>query len=949
MSRRRSSWLLRTPVIAAVTGALMTGVLVGLPPASANSSYGMLVGAVSQPEWGFYAVQFRALPGMVQSDVVVRRTGNSLVIFEEDGGPSLGASTGNSLCTSSNPSGPSSEITCTFPAIPADVLPLAVGDFSQAPRSASLIIEEGSYVRARFIGSPFDDYFQGGDLADYAEGGAGDDNLYGGGLVDTLRGDAGADDIDGEDDHDNLYGGADGDTITGGKGNDTVVAGTGPDNVDAKDSARDVVDCGDPSMRTGTSAEAGDEIEYDEKLDVVTACNAVEWPRPVVPPSLSTVSVKVGEKVTGDMGQWTGTPPLTYTYVFERCALAQYTVWPPTCTVVKSGKLDARGLENGQKPSYMATRADTNHFLAFSVAASTTKPGVWAQAGAQTDKVGPPATETIMGNWLPQQIKGKWVFGDQGALQTAILNSAIGQYVDITATPVRRVSVPSTWRRVITHDSIIELKVNGKPVPVDGRVVVEASADERPTIAIKYYSWWEDRKTCPVEDENIAAINKSLEGDGMPLWLLTGLLDGYAGECKWVINWSDEASTANTFTATKIALEENLDNPDVPVQLRITATKPTLRPRLSLVLGAPPQSHVSQRPDDFSIAVDGRLYDFPGDVFSSIWVGLLGDQAREGTVRGRAELYVNGDRKVAQTFDSSSGQGAPFSTVLSTAALEPGTARIVVSTFANDGAVDSQVYADLTIADGSSASTGNLITWDGRCFATSGRPATCPDSYNGALGAMRNAVNTALNGALTTYAYDYHALRYASEKLDKRFVAVVANGPLSPPGGQRSARARDCWWIDFVCHIQNHFEARAQVVTKPKTTKKIPPLRTFRIVAIIRVGDKSVAAGVVGEGILKVPGVGLINLDGGTLINLDGGTLINLDGGTFSEELSALINLDGGTVVGTNGATVVGLNGATFVGVDVSSIVGTNGGTLISDMGGAFSPLTLMSSRQVRG
>lgn len=916
----------------------------------------MLVAGVAFPEVGLYTVEFRAQPSMAKSDIVVRRSGNTITILEEDGGPSLGVAE-TTYCRSANASAPSSEVTCTFPTAREGVTWLAKGDFSAAPRGASLVVEEGSKIMANFTGSPFDDYFQGGDLADSADGGLGNDNLYGGGEGDVLRGGPGDDDIDGELGNDYVYGGPGADTIVGGKGSDTIVGGTGADDIDAKDGMRDVVDCGDPDSRTGTSPEAGDLLEYDEKLDVPTACNVAEWPRVIVPPSVSTLSVKVGETITGTMGQWAGTAPITYEYSFDRCSMQQFVVWPPSCTSVKKGKLDARGLDGGKAPSYTATRSDVDSFLMFSVTArNLPKIGAATTASASTSKVGPPASVTIMGNWLPRQVKGSWVFGNWVALQEAILKSSIGQYADITATPVRRSSVPSAWRKVVTHDSVVELKVNGKAVPVDGKVVVEASPDEHATIAIKYYSWWEDRKTCPVTDEDLATINTSLASSGMPLWLLTRLLDGYAEGCSWVVDWSDVESQQNVFMATGISLEETND-PDAPVRLRITATKPSLRARLAVAVGAPPQAYVTQRPEDFSIAANGRLYDFPGAVYTSVWVGLIGDQVRESGKRGVIELYVNGVRKSSQTFQSMSGLDAPFSTILTTASLDPGTARIVVTTLDSAGGVESQVFVDFVVGDGTKADAGDLITWDGRCFTTSGRPGSCPYAYNATLGAMKNTVNSAIGGALNTITSDYAALRYASEKLDKRFVAVGANGPVSPLGGARSVRVGNCWWFDLFCHIGSLIQGRAQAVTRPKASQAKPPAqRAYRKVVVLPVNSSSVAGGVIGEGILKVPGAGLINLDGGTLINLDGGTLINLDGGTlnaFTRELSALINLDGGTVVGTNGATVVGLNGATLVGVDPASVVGTNGGTLRVDAsgaligldGGTFSPLTLLTSR----
>lgn len=927
--------------VAAVTSAAVAGsVLVGAAPATAGAAPGVLVAASVMEANEVVAIEFRGMPAMVESDIIIRRSAGSLTILEEGGGPSL-ALADTTYCTSANPTGTASEVTCSFPSSTASYAYVAVGDFTQAPRGAFLVVEEGSQVKMRFYGSPFDDYFQGGDLDDYAVGLAGGDNLYGGDGHDTLYAGAGDDDVEGENGDDRIWGDAGADTMTGGSGADFLVGGEGGDLVDASDSAADAVDCGDAAASPPIGEDPADVVEADPKLDRTVNCGIGEWPRAVVPPSLSSTSVRVGETLTGTLGEWSGTAPITYSYSFARCDAKSLIVVPPPCRTVKSGTLDAAGRDKGKPPTYTITSADLGSFLTYSVLAKNLpKYGAYRLESAATGIVGPPVKKVaILGTWLPRQAGTKWTLRPWSEFQQAVDRSSIGPFTDIVWKAVRRAAVAVPWRKAVTHGTIVGMKINGKALTPTGRIDVDAAADQRASIEVTYYSVLEDRKTCSMDEANVAGINAALKGTGMPLWGLTAMLDGYVQDCPWEVDWSPEVSQADTFMATGISAVQT-DDPDRPVVLRITATQPSLRHGLTMVVGAPPQSHVAQRPDDFSIAADGRLYDFPGLSHTSVWVGLLGDQVRASDKRGLVDLYVNGERVLQESFDAASDQQVPFSTTLTTAALVPGTARVVVSTLDSNGGVESQVFADFVVADGQQSYASELITWDGRCFSTSGTLARCPFSYSDTLSKMQKTLNAALNGGLNTYLGlgDPGVLRYASEKLDKRFVAIVANGAVSPPGGLRATRSRDCWWVDVICHLSNMIAAAGEIVAKPKPSKKTPkpPVqRAYRKLNVLPIGGSSVVGGVVGEGIIKVPGAGLINLDGGTLINLDGGTIISDMGAAFRQEFSGIVSL--------NGDTVAALNGGTFVGVDGSTLINLDGGTLINLDGGTAAPLPLLT------
>ena len=954
----------RKASVAGATGlALAAGLLVGLPPATATGAFGILVTAsvtprtwLAGPTTDEYRLTFRAQAGMVQSDVVVRRSGDSIVIYEEDGGPSLGVAD-TTYCKGSSASGPSSEVTCTFPSVKPNSDWVAKADFTDAPRGASFIVEEGSAVRAEFVGSAFDDYFQGGDLPDVASGGDGDDNLYGGASSDSLWGDGGDDDVAGEAGPDRIRGGDGADTLDGegegvkGVGDpDSIIGGAGPDDIDARDGVGDFIDCGDPYARKSGAVEQGNKVTYDAKLDNPIDCGTVEIPSAIAMPTISTTTPKVGETITGTLGEWRGTAPIRFSFAFERCPFDLKEFRP--CTEVSTGSLDAKGLVNGNPPAYTVTKADQGYYVQFSVAASNTSKqggGTGYAAAPPTMPVAIPATFALPGSWLPRQQGTRWSFTDSAAAQAAIDASAIAPFADVTLTAISRAKVPKAFQTPIADGNIVDIKVNGKAVT--GNTTIEAAADQRADITIRYYSWLEDRKKCSVSENGVTTLQDWAKDGTAPLWALVRYIEQSGdGACPYVIDWSTQVSSNPTFTVTNVALEQTTD-PDKPVQLRITVSQPSLKPGLSLMVGAPPNSQVIQRPEDFSIGADGRLYSFPNKARSALWVGLMGDQTREGGAYGLVELYVNGRRTLQTSFQATSTDSIPFSTVISDAFIEPGKARLVVSTLGRPpGAsmyVESQVFLDFDIVRADASNSGYLVTWDGRCFTTSGTRGECPDAIPMELAGMKNVIDKSIGYGLGTFSYDWDALRYASKELDKRFVAIGANSSLSVNRGSATARYRDCWLIDVFCHIGNAIEAGAQAIMKPKPTPKKPKPAKQRYVLrvnVLPVNQKSVAGGVVGEGILKVPGVGLINLDGGTLINLDGGTFSR----EFAEAIKAgLINLDGGTLINLDGGTLINLDGGTLIGLDPSSLINLDGGTLVSDIGGAFAPVPMVSLARV--
>jgi hypothetical protein len=82
--------------------------------------------------------------------------------------------------------------------------------------------------------------------------------------ADTIRGGAGNDRISGGGGADKLYGDAGNDSVNGGLGRDSLFGGAGNDTIQAKDGARDTIDCG-----------AGKDRVAADKTDVVKRCESV--------------------------------------------------------------------------------------------------------------------------------------------------------------------------------------------------------------------------------------------------------------------------------------------------------------------------------------------------------------------------------------------------------------------------------------------------------------------------------------------------------------------------------------------------------------------------------------------------------------------------------------------------------------------------------------------------
>lgn len=949
MSQFRARSLRRAASTGIVLASVSASLVLGLPPVTAQSSPGMVVAAVATP-WAYspdtgaaltyaYGVEFRAQPSMVESDIVVSRVGTTVVVTEEEGGPSLGIAD-PVRCTGDNPSGLSSEVTCSFPSAAPDSVWIAKGDFTLAPSGASVIVEEGSPIAAYFYGSAYDDYFQGGDLDDVVSGGGGDDNVYGGAGSDALWGGPGDDDMSGEAGDDRVWGDAGSDEIEGGPGLDSLQAGADSDSIDAEDGARDSVDCG-----SGEAAGAND-VKIDAALDVTANCGGGEVPRVAVSPALSTNLPAVGDTVTGTRGTWLGTAPITYAYSFERCNKNPRRP-DAQCTVVKKGTLDGQGLAEDRKPpSFKTTRTDQNQYLKYSVTATNAavRGGVAPSAFAWARVLSPNAF-ILPKDWLPRLMANGYGFTQVTHVQAELEESTIGPFVDIVLKPVRRASVPRAMRKSVTHGGVIEISVDGTKLESDLRV--EGTPDERPRIVITYYSYFEDRKVCPIGDEGIALMRGIIEANnGWPLpWLLAFLDDFPDGKCPWVIDWTSDVSAQNTFMATAVSLEETGDD-DVPFRLRISASKPSTRPGLTMVIGAPPDAHVKQRPDDFSVGADGRLYAFSRPTHTSLWVGLLGDQVRESGKYGIVQLFLDGTLVLTESFQGTGTTSTPFSTVLTYLVSKPGKARVVVSTLANtpgpSQVVESQVFMDFEIAQATYLDQKNLVTWDGRCFTSDGVQGACPATVASELTAMRDAVSQSINGGLGTFTRPWDALRYASSKLDKRFVVIGANSAVHQNGAATSgARQRSCWWIDIFCHIDNAIQGSGQAVVRPRPPKPTPkPPPTQRVVVemnVIPVGQDTLAGGVVGEGFLKVPGVGIVPLTGPVLPGSGGSGLLSDMGAAFTLETAELLGK----------AKLQGLEGATFVGIDTASVIGNYGGGVLSNYGAGFAPVVVVSLRQV--
>jgi Ca2+-binding RTX toxin-like protein len=96
------------------------------------------------------------------------------------------------------------------------------------------------------------------------------DSLYGGPGNDHLIGGFGRDILNGGPGNDVISGGGSVDTITGGPGRDIINGGGGGDVIYARDSQRDVIDCGKNGY-----GKAGRDTVYADKIDVISNCEIV--------------------------------------------------------------------------------------------------------------------------------------------------------------------------------------------------------------------------------------------------------------------------------------------------------------------------------------------------------------------------------------------------------------------------------------------------------------------------------------------------------------------------------------------------------------------------------------------------------------------------------------------------------------------------------------------------
>ena len=912
-SRRRLS------TVAAVTAAVSVGsaLLIGATPVTASTTAGIVVSAVAQDPNGAYwvapnVVTFRATPQMVESEIAVSREGNTIVVNELEGGPSLAIEAPTDAritCTSSNPSGLSDTIRCTFGGDTVGRDAGVYGDFDAAPRGVTFGLDATSQLNSMIAGSRFDDYLQGGSAIDLLAGGDGDDFLYGGAGDDALLGGPGDDVIygDGEDAEtgkDVLVGGPGDDFLEGGPASDRMIGGPGRDDIDAKDGIADEeLDCNDSDSR-GQESEAP---RFDRNLDRPIDCGGVELPYPLSIPSVTPIElVKPNTELTATPPQWGGSTPMTLSYRWESCAVSSSGV-PTDCTERAKGTLNAQGRDSrtGRAPTYSVRSQDNKRAIQFIVTADNrkVKGGGAEEAASGFVDVGVQSYKVPAGLLPRQGGGGAWSFASVSSVGSALRGVGLEDFASIRETPWRRAAVPASQRKAIRDGGVFAILINGREAKAG--TAIEGSDAAKASVEIRYYATSEDRKTCPVSGDDLAGLRRQAETANLALQTVSDYLD--QRKCPWTVAWSTSTGRSTVFTVEDLAVEET-DDPEKPVQVRITARRPGTGPQLSIAVGAPPQRSVAQSPEQFAIGLNGAVYAFPGTVFTSIWTSLVGDQARMPTKRARVQLFVNGDLRVQGE------QGADYSYDLATVFTEPGVARVVITTLTDSGAPNAQVYVDIPILDSATAPLGDLITWDGRCFDREGRAASCVGRIpNSAAETIRGAmVRTGLARLQTYSAVD--ALRLASRDIDARFTPVIVNGPVpSGSGGVRSSlipRAACAWW-DLGCHLRGVVSQVVEAFMKPKSMAKP---QTFRVRGSVVYAEDGTAIATITRGrVANVVGAGLIGLDGATLIGLDGATLISDQGGS-------LIGLDGATLIGLDSATLIGLDGATLIGLDGATL-----------------------------
>lgn len=915
-TRRRGAGALAV----AASVALGAGLLIGAAPVTASTGAGIIVSALAQDPNAYdlapNVVTFRATAQMVESEVAVSLQGNTVIVSEIEGGPSLALeapSDGRISCSASNPSGLSDTIRCTFGGDTTGREYGVYADFLAAPRGVTFGLDAASRLTSRMLGSPYDDYFQGGPGVDAIVGFDGDDFMFGGAGDDLMAGLAGSDTMygegeDGETGNDILSGGPGDDYIEGGPGVDIMSGGPGRDEIDAKDGIADSeIDCNDSDSRGEESVAP----RFDRGLDKPIDCGGVELPWALNTPYLSPTSlIRPSTVIKAVPPAWAGSTPMVLSYRWESCTVTAAGLLDD-CVERAKGVLTARGRDSktGDVPRYSVTAKDKNRSVRFVAIADNRK----VKGGGTEEVVSaaiPVGVEgfTIKDTWLPRLSGSKWFFASALSVADDLSELSVAGLLDIRSTAWRKGAVPAAQRKAIKDGQVFSIRVNGKEVKA--RNAIDVADGARASVEIRYYSFLEDRKACPATDADLDRWRQQARSAYVDFQSLVDILDQL--KCPWTVSWSSETAPVSAFSVQNLTLEET-DDPDRPVQVRITARRPSTVSQLSIAVGAPPRDVVAQSPDHFSIGLAGAVYAFPGTKFTALWTSLMGDQTRMPTKRARVQLFVNGELMVKGE------QGADFSYNLAAVFSSPGTARIVISTLNNDGSTHSQAYVDIPILDPASAPLGDLITWDGRCFNGDGSVASCAGRVpNANAETMRSMLARSGLSSLQTYSA-VDALRIASTNFNTRFTPVVVNGAIltaSNASRSRLSSRSGCAWWDLVCHLRAVTDQIVRAVIKPKPTPKAPapspqPYQAKSSVAAIPDGG---ALPVVTSGtVAAVPGEGLISLDGATLIGLDSATIISEQGGS-------LIGLDSATLIGLDGSTLIGLDGATLVGLDGATL-----------------------------
>jgi hypothetical protein len=948
---RKTSRVHRSVVAIVAALGVAGALLVGATPASGSGSPGIVVSGLTLPadadgsySFAQFMTTFRATPQMVESEIIVVRQGAQMTVLELEGGPSMAVDTtpvDGVTCRGNNPAGLSDEVVCTFRGATTSSSFGTFAVFSEAPMGVTFAVEQNSRIAAVVLGSSFDDYIQGGPLNDALVGGDGDDFLFGGGGNDTIAGGEGDDVIYGDDDpEDNPQATCGDDLITGGPGDDYIEAGCGKDDVwggpgadeiNMKDGEADgIIQCEDSSSTKDRGT-----ILYDMRLDRPYDCNVNQAPVPSNPVFISPERlVDPGTVVTAKAPQWLGTAPMTYAYRWESCVLSASTFQPTNCQNRGTGELTSAMVDARTKkaPTYTVTASDRGRAIRFVAIADNSKLRGGARAEAVstfTNVVKPVDSITIRAASFPQQKGKKWSFAKASAVAQAIRSSNVGPWVTISERGWRKAAAPKNLRKDIKDGDLYEIYVNGKRHT--GEVVVEAASDQRATIELRYFSSFEDRKTCPATDDDLNYINSLSRTSAVDLAWVTEWLD--AKKCPWVIADTGQVGSAPRFTVSQASIQETEDE-DRPVEVRLAVRRPSTSEQLAIAVGAPPNAIVAQSPEHFSLGAAGSAYAFPGSVFTSVWVNLIGDQARMPSKRARMEFFLNGRLRAKQELFGD------FSSIPATVLNEVGTARIILTTLNDNGSTRAQVFVDFPVVDPARAPLGDLVTWDGRCFNRDGtRAATCANhTGNAAVSAMRQVLATSKAAQLMTLP-PADALRFASEKLNKRFTPIVVNGPVMSgvgPSGTRMSpsliQTSSCVWWDVACVLGSAIQQVVNAVIRPKPAPRVPkptPVRYRAVATTVPIPQGGDVAAVTTGKIAEVPGAGLIGLDGASLIGLDGASLIGLDG-------ASLIGLDGASLIGLDGASLIGLDGASLIGLDGASFKpGQVSLPLISDQGGS--------------